>query len=488
MGRKLGSKNKNINTAKNKNIININVNSSKSKRGRGRPKKKSNDTTQNRQTRHPLGYNPGPSMMAPPQVIVSQPTPQQDNSLLSSFITSRMLNESNMLSSRTNIPTVEPPTTREQPSYFNARESIIPKLPDTPITKPPVIKPADISPSTKIKTGEPAPPPEPTKTDVKPDDVAPPKEKGPLKFYKKLKSAAGTVADAAASDIGISIIESAVNEIDKSHVASTLIGSALRGHRGRKTHAFIKKYPEIVNKRLEDVKRMDPRTELTYKPVGKDEKPEKPAYLQFLEKKREKDQAKLNKALLANPIIGQDLANIETPIQKKAARQIQAALRQKIAKNEYSEKKEQTNAATDIQTAIRQKIAKNKVADKYLEKQKEQQAKTTLSEAVKRKAAYQKVKNIIEDPAKKIQSTFRGYKTRNALAGDKDFQNKINMKIKQYSDAASDLKTRGPDAKGINKEFSDVVKTMRTGLQKYKTTVGIQAKKRGRPKNAPLEF
>jgi hypothetical protein len=48
----------------------------------------------------------------------------------------------------------------------------------------------------------------------------------------------------------------------------------------------MKKYPEIVNKRLEDVKRMDPRTELTYKPVGKDEKPEKPAYLQFLEKKR----------------------------------------------------------------------------------------------------------------------------------------------------------------------------------------------------------
>ncbi len=58
-----------------------------------------------------------------------------------------------MLSSRTNIPTVEPPTTREQPSYFNARESIIPKLPETPITKPPVIKPANISPSTKIKNG-----------------------------------------------------------------------------------------------------------------------------------------------------------------------------------------------------------------------------------------------------------------------------------------------------------------------------------------------
>ena len=128
------------------------------------------------------------------------------------------------------------------------------------------------------------------------------------------------------------------------------------------------------------------------------------------------------------------------------------------------------------------------MADKYLEKQEQNQAKETLTKAIKRKVGYQKVKNIIEDPAKKIQSTFRGYRTRSALAGDKDFQNKINMKIKQYSDAASDLKTRGSDAKGIIKEFSDVVKTMRTGLQKYKTTVGIQPKKRGRPKNAPLEF
>ncbi len=62
------------------------------------------------------------------------------------------------------------------------------------------------------------------------------------------------------------------------------------------------------------------------------------------------------------------------------------------------------------------------------------------------------------------------------------------MKIKQFSEAASDLNTRGTDKPDINKEFSDVVKTMRTGLQKYKTTVGIQPKKRGRPKNAPLEF
>jgi hypothetical protein len=77
--------------------------------------------------------------MAPPQVIISQPqpAPQQDNSLLSSFITSRMLNESN---SRTNMTNIEP-------SYFNARESIIPKIPDTPL-KQEIIR--EINPSSKI--------------------------------------------------------------------------------------------------------------------------------------------------------------------------------------------------------------------------------------------------------------------------------------------------------------------------------------------------
>jgi hypothetical protein len=145
MGRKIGSKNKKINTAKNENVININVNSSTSRKGRGRARKQSNDTTQTRQ------YGGGGSM-APPQEVISQPTPQQDNNLLSSFITSRMLNESNMLNSRTSMPSmVEPPSGRgDIPSYFSARESIIPKLPETPI-KEPVIKPADITPSIKIK-------------------------------------------------------------------------------------------------------------------------------------------------------------------------------------------------------------------------------------------------------------------------------------------------------------------------------------------------
>jgi hypothetical protein len=131
MPRTKGAKNKNINTAKNKNIININVNSSKSKRGRPR-KTTANTNTQNRPPTSGGGIS-----MAPPQVIITQPPADNsnNNSLLSSFITSKMLNETMNLN-RTVEPTrieptiVEPP--RPEPSYFAARESIIPKLPDTP--------------------------------------------------------------------------------------------------------------------------------------------------------------------------------------------------------------------------------------------------------------------------------------------------------------------------------------------------------------------
>ena len=154
MPRTKGSKNKNINTAKNKNIININVNSSKSRKGRGRPRKQSNDTTQNRQSG-------GMGGMAPPQVIISQPQPDNSNnssnSLLSSFITSKLLNESMNLN-RTNMTNIEQPTTREQPSYFNARESIIPRLPDTPLkqeVQPPTEKgPPKVTPKEMIDASE----------------------------------------------------------------------------------------------------------------------------------------------------------------------------------------------------------------------------------------------------------------------------------------------------------------------------------------------
>ena len=143
MPRTKGSKNKNINTAKNKNIININVNSSKSKRGRPR-KTTANTNTQNRPPTSGGGIS-----MAPPQVIITQPPADNsnNNSLLSSFITSKMLNETMNLN-RSNMTNVEP-SRIEQPSYFNARESIIPKLPNTP-AKTEIQK--ELKPTVEIKT------------------------------------------------------------------------------------------------------------------------------------------------------------------------------------------------------------------------------------------------------------------------------------------------------------------------------------------------
>ena len=144
MGRTKGSKNKtqNTNTAKNKNIININVNSSTKKKGRGRPRR-TNDTSPNR------NFSGGGIGNAPQQVIVSQPQPDNNNSLLSSLITSKILNDTMSLN-RTNIEQTAP--IREQQTFFNARESIIPRFPDTPVKN--VIN--EVKPS--ASTGPPPPP------------------------------------------------------------------------------------------------------------------------------------------------------------------------------------------------------------------------------------------------------------------------------------------------------------------------------------------
>ena len=109
MGRKIGSKNKNTNTAKNKNIININVNTA-TKKKRGRPSK--NDTSNNKSIRNQQltgrgAYNTrAPLFSAPPPPVqyISPPQPDQSNSLLQSFITSRLLNESTIPITRTNNP------------------------------------------------------------------------------------------------------------------------------------------------------------------------------------------------------------------------------------------------------------------------------------------------------------------------------------------------------------------------------------------------
>jgi hypothetical protein len=151
----------------------------------------------------------------------------------------------------------------------------------------------------------------------------------------------------------------------------------------------------------------------------------------------------------------------------------EAAAKKEIAP---PQNKEKDNASSIIGAAIKRKVVEvNKEKDN---------ASSIIKAAIKRKAASQIVKNIKEKPIKTIQAIYRGNKERNKLANDKDFQNRIDMKIKKYGDAASEYKTRGADAPDINEEFSDIMKTMRTGLKNYKTTLGTQPKKRGpKPKN-----
>ena len=182
---------------------------------------------------------------------------------------------------------------------------------------------------------------------------------------------------------------------------------------------------------------MDPQKLLQYNPKTDDKG--KPLYIQKLEeklakeeKRRINDKEKLEKSLLENTI-SQDLEN----------------------------KKLKNKAAITLQNAFRVKKAINTVADKYIDKQ--------------------------NKAATKIQGIVRGVKTRNKLNTDEQFQNRIDMKIKKYGDAASDFATRGKDSIKVNKEFSDIVKQMRTGLKDYKKTLGIQTKKRG-PKPRVNEF
>ena len=80
-------------------------------------------------------------MMAPPQVIISQPTPQQDNSLLTSYLTSKLMNESNApVRSSTIEPAPVRPADVAPPRIMERVE------PPTP----PLRKPAEITPSKPI--------------------------------------------------------------------------------------------------------------------------------------------------------------------------------------------------------------------------------------------------------------------------------------------------------------------------------------------------
>jgi hypothetical protein len=129
-------------------------------------------------------------------------------------------------------------------------------------------------------------------------------------------------------------------------------------------------------------------------------------------------------------------------------------------------------AAIKLQEVIRGKITRNKISNEI--GQMETQIAGIENLVQKKQLILKKNK-----AASQIQALQRGIKTRNKLSNNADFQNKIDMKIKKYSDAASEFSTRGKDPPKVNKEFSDIMKTMRTGLQTYKKTLGVNPKKRG---------
>jgi hypothetical protein len=144
MPRKIGSKNKtknvnkNVNTAKNKNVININVNSNTStKKGRGRPRKINNNNTNKPGDNPPnssSGYNSRPQHMPPPIIPIITPSRDASMTLLSQFLTSKMLNDSNRTINLPETTQLNYSRASVEPSHtFNTRESIIPRLPDTPL-------------------------------------------------------------------------------------------------------------------------------------------------------------------------------------------------------------------------------------------------------------------------------------------------------------------------------------------------------------------
>jgi hypothetical protein len=441
MGRKIGSKNKNTNTAKNKNVININVNSSTSKRGKGRPRKQkqSNDTTQYRQAG-------GGGMMAPPQVIISQPTPQQDNSLLSSFITSRMLNESNMLNSRTSMPSVvEPPTGRgDLPSYFSARESIIPRLPETPIPKP-IIKPADITPSKPIiKPSIPTPPI--ITPYIKPAEVAPPTTTGEPKFFKKLKDTASTVADVASSELGTAIIEHALNGIDQSRTASSVVGTALRAHRGRK-EKLIDTDEEIKRneiKQLRELHKNQNRNDMenalfnTLKTKYTGVKPRPP--------KESANAASKLKAATMGKLFSAEYNDIIT--QKRAVDKIGSAMQSKQYSNELKQFKTFNKT---LSPAIKQAVTRNKyikARDKYLDK-KEGNKLNTMEAQI----------GYIENVVKKADTIHKENKAATTI------QSAIRNKkaVKEFSDAY--LENQKRVRKGVHDASAAAATTLQSALR-----------------------
>ena len=429
MPRTKGAKNKNVNTAKNKNIININVNSSKSKRGRPR-KTTANTNTQNRPPTSGGGMS-----MAPPQVIITQPPADNsnNNSLLSSFITSKMLNETMNLN-RSNITNVEP-SRIEQPSYFNARESIIPKLPETPLKQELQPPPAVKGPPPPAVKGPPPPPPP------------------PITGMKKEVSNGLNLTGLSGRDAMIAELKYAQSEEGKAEKA-------------RKKEA--KKIENEVKPQQSTAEFLN----MSFTPPKKD-------IIQMLTPNKEPISTaitpyKENKSLL-DFVMGGSSSKTKTEQEIKHEKKVNRLkeIKKDISKPkqlfEYNDLKTeltgQPNPNNEIGSSMINRAIKAKIARNELENKK--QTKKT------------------ETAVKKIQAIYKGTKTRQHLNNNIDFQDKIDKRIKQYSNAASEYHTRGKHDKDINEELRDILKMNRTGLKNYKITLGSKPKKPG-PKGPRL--
>jgi hypothetical protein len=351
-----------------------------------------------------------------------------------------------MNQNRTNMTNVE------QPSYFNARDSIIPKLPETPISKPPVIKPADITPSTIIKTKEPLPEPEPRKIDIKPDEVAPPTTGRHL--YKKLKDTASKVTDAASSELGTSIIEHALNGIDNSHVASTLVGTALRAHRNRKQNTMDAdeeiKQNEI--KQLRELHKNQNKTDMEndlyntlktkYTGVKTKSTPKVP--------KEMIDASEKLKAATRTKLYSKEYKDLIT--EKRAVNKIESAMQSK----QYSNELKQFQAVNkNLGPAIKQAVTRNKyikARDRYLDK-KEQNKLDTMEAQV----------GYIENVVKKADGIQKQNKAISTLSN----AIKLRKARKEFIDAQNtyDPRKHQQNIREKRKEFTRIITTQTTSKQ-----------------------
>jgi hypothetical protein len=180
-----------------------------------------------------------------------------------------------------------------------------------------------------------------------------------------------------ASQISQKTLDDAMKEIIEEDTSSTTISSALRGHKGRKKHNYIKNYPQQALKRQLELSNTQPSTNLQNVP--------RTSYLQNVNTKKSNIRDKYNKALSEHTMVNTDLQTRPLARQSEAAAiKIQSAARNRKALKELYKREDRRDKyknlinsgeiqeafnrrenrrikATTIQSAIRNKRARNEI-------------------------------------------------------------------------------------------------------------------------------